>query len=306
MSELPTVSCAGAPRDLGLDQGTALRDAIARAARAVASPARLVRAQRAALRHFPHAYERALGLALGARIADARALALQAALGDAGAAVCCAASRSESGSPLIGRALGPHALFAEPDFVVRTSAPDTDFRSVELVWAWGVAGLVGVNEHGVAVAACAGEGAGAETGAAVGAVTAGLLAQDCLQRFDAVEKAIDWLMRRPAEGSVSLLLADASGATARVEVDGEKRWVVEAAADAPSEAPGIAACGAADVAAALAAQCTASERHDAVSLLAALRHAQPRARVCAIADPATRRLGVAVDGGVLRWYAGGG
>ena len=79
-------SCAGAPRDLGLDQGRAARDAIRADARAHGLPARRDAARaRAALRrggarsaralardlarHFPHLAERAAGLAAGAGVA---------------------------------------------------------------------------------------------------------------------------------------------------------------------------------------------------------------------------------------------
>ena len=55
------------------------------------------------------------------------------------------------------------------------------------------------------------------------AAPAALLAQDCLQRFDRVEKALEWLERRPAGGRARFALADATGAAALFEIDGAER-----------------------------------------------------------------------------------
>jgi hypothetical protein len=52
-----------------------------------------------------------------------------------------------------------------------------------------------------------------------------LLVQDCIQRFDALEPALEWCCSRPAGGAASIVLADAEGRIASVRVDGERRRV---------------------------------------------------------------------------------
>jgi hypothetical protein len=102
MRATPLVRCAGAPRDLGLDQGRAGRDEIRADARAdgfaaavdlrsrwcalrrEASPARAAFARDLA-RHFPHLAERIAGLAAGAGVAPAALLEALATELDAGA-----------------------------------------------------------------------------------------------------------------------------------------------------------------------------------------------------------------------------
>jgi len=88
------VSCDGAPRDLGLDQGQALRAAVRAALAQLSVAERLglarglaARSERDALRYFPHMSERLAGLARGAGVSR-RALAalLAREIGPAGAA----------------------------------------------------------------------------------------------------------------------------------------------------------------------------------------------------------------------------
>ncbi|MDD9801176.1 MAG: hypothetical protein OXU53_01260 [Deltaproteobacteria bacterium] len=77
------IRCAGAPRDMGLDQGAALRSQVRRAARAhwTRRAFEWARGQhkclrRDLLRHFPHQAERMMGLARGAGVGSARLAAL--------------------------------------------------------------------------------------------------------------------------------------------------------------------------------------------------------------------------------------
>src|SRR5512134_3669726 len=92
------VSCAGAPRDLGLDQGRACRDAVRADARALGwdedggwlgalrgrpgpRPPRAL--SRDLARHFPHLDERISGLAAGAGLPrEALLVLLEEELGD--------------------------------------------------------------------------------------------------------------------------------------------------------------------------------------------------------------------------------
>lgn len=232
MSQLPRVVCSGAPRDLGLDQGRFFRDeirrvlashrasALARLRFALAPPAAARAALRETRRFFPHMAERTAGLARGAGVSPL-ALALLSALPE---------PRLDDALRIVATGRGPgiaRAILSSALVVLRESAPDSDYRSLEFVEAARIAPWVGVNEHGLAVGVSAmAAGLRAESDCAA---PAALLAQDCLQRFDRVEKALEWIERRPAGGSARIALADASGASALIEVDGASRKRIESA-----------------------------------------------------------------------------
>jgi hypothetical protein len=277
VSALALVRCAGAPRDLGLDQGGVARgvprghgDALAR------------RVARDLERFFPHHAERMQGIALGARVPEAALAAELAALlhgnpGLAAAAGGCVARSLEA----------PVA-----SLVLRASAPDNDYRSLELATAWSAAAWIGVNEHGLAATATAlPAGEPSLDGCAA---PAQLLVQDVLQRFDTAEKAADWALRRPAGGHASLLLADATGARAAVEIDGRARKLLDAGARVVGLGPvaGVAA---------LEKALAEARAVDANALARLLAEVSAPALV-AVADSAGRRLGVALGGAALVWH----
>jgi hypothetical protein len=221
---IPVLECAGAPRDLGHAQGVALGPALR--ARLATGPALRPdrRVDRDVWRHFPHLAERSAGLARGARIGRASlAVALERELRGGGAAsgglaVGVDAARS-GGDALLVRGFEPRVA---REFRLRRSRPDHGFVSLEATLPWLVACLAGVNEAGLAATArslpCA------EPGPC--AAPALLLVQDCLARFDATEKAVEWCLRRPAGGRASILLADAAGVQLGVLVDGARRRVL--------------------------------------------------------------------------------
>ena len=284
MSTLAFVRCAGAPRDLGLDQGAALRAAI----RAARGPHRADgvarRAGRDLERFFPHHAERMQGISLGARVPEAALAAELAVLlaGDAGLAVAAGG--------LVARSVAatPAAL------VLRASAPDNDYRSLELAPAASPAAWIGVNEHGLSATATALPAA--ETSLTGCAAPGQLLVQDVLQRFDSVEKAADWALRRPAGGHVSLLLADATGRVGGVEIDGRTRRSLGAGEGA------LVGLGPGEAAAALEKALAETRTLDAAALARLL--AEPAgAALVAVADPAGRRLGIAYPGAALEWHA---
>lgn len=251
---LEFVECEGAPRDLGLDQGRAFRDAIRdRAARVGVRGRRrfasllqpLVAGRvlgrgvgRALLRHYPHQAERFDGVALGTELSLESVVALFARetagwdvglRGDALRAEAAIAAEQAGGARVL-RTLG-----GGPDrrWVLRRSRPEIGFRSLEVTLPWLASAVAGVNEAGVAVAIAprtapprAGEGqANSRDGEAVSAV---LLVQECLQRFADLAACLDWCTKRPVWGNSSLLLADASGEVAAVEVAGSVRRVLRA------------------------------------------------------------------------------
>jgi hypothetical protein len=283
VSGVALVRCAGAPRDLGLDQGAGAAKAVRAAGRAARRDALARRVARDLERFFPHHAERTQGISLGARAPEAALAAELAALlgGDAGLAAVAGG--------LVARSVGGTSAA----LVLRASAPDNDYRSLELAPAASAAAWIGVNEHGLAATATA-LPAG-EPSLEGCAAPAQLLVQDVLQRFDTAEKAADWALRRPAGGHASLLVADAAGAAAAVEIDGRSRRVLGA------EAP-LVALGAAAPVAALEKALAEARALDAEALARLLAEASAPALV-AVADPVGRRLGLAQGAASLEWHA---
>ncbi len=119
------------------------------------------------------------------------------------------AAALERPSALLGRGL-------DGAWIVRRSRPEGLFASVEVARPGVAAPLVGVNERGLAAAVLPGRG---ERQAA----PAWLLVQDCLERFESLEPALDWCRVRPGGSGGGLLLMDASGAAASVSFDAERR-----------------------------------------------------------------------------------
>lgn len=223
MSPRPALVCSGAPRDLGLDQGLRFREVIRaeveRRLRGKRGRPAASRVARDAARFYPHMAERAEGIARGARVSSADLAAL---LSDEcrGGGETVAGVRAEGSSSGVWIALSTER---EAPFFVRRSEPENGYHSLEIGIPWRAPALTGVNQHGLAVAA---SGVVSSTASlSTCAAPAALLVQDCLQRFDGVDKALEWCERRPAGGSGSILLADAGGALARVDLEGERREV---------------------------------------------------------------------------------
>jgi len=116
----------------------------------------------------------------------------------------------------------PGVLDGEAGWVLRESRPVVGFRSLEVGLPWLVSSVAGVNEGGLAVVA--GPLLWGSPGRE-GDPTSLLLVQECLQRFEDLDGAIGWCMKRPVEGEQSLVLADASGAVTTVLVSGRERRV---------------------------------------------------------------------------------
>jgi hypothetical protein len=291
---VPEPDCGGAPRDLGFDQGRSVRDELQRAFAALplwrraalrlgrGSP-RFDRAARDLLRHFPQQSECLEGMARGAgvpyRWLVERTAASYAPADPHGVADAPGVALEPPLAPV------PRLLRGVPrPALVRRSQPDGGWNSVELTLPWLGAGLAGVNAGGLAVVGVT------FAAAAPGdpcAAPAGLLVQDCLARFDSVAGARDWCIGRPAGGRGALLLADAGGAVAAVEIDGGERRAV-AAKD------GLLLEGAAAPDA--AGRLRTAAPGDAAAAAAALG-----GRVVVI-DPAERRLGLFGAGGEAAWW----
>ena len=236
--------------------------------------------------------ERNAGLARGAGVSRLDLAALLAReLDGRGEALVAAAPERTSGGALLAAAVS-----SVGNLVLRRSAPDNDHASIEVARPWLVPALAGVNVHGLAVAVTGlGERSPGEAGCMA---PASLLGQDCLQRFDTVEKAVDWCAGRPSGGRFALLLADAAGNAARVLAEGSGRRV-----DWPRDGVLIGA-GPEPVNAALEKACAARRQIDAAALRDVLREAGASAAAWVLLDPAGARLGFwPGDGSEPGWFA---
>jgi hypothetical protein len=177
-------------------------------------------------RHFPQLAERLEGVARGAHVST-RILfgALARELGSVwqgeppatgAAALWAFAPRWTAGGATIAWA----ARSAETRWRVRQSRPENGLVSLEVVAPWFPGGVAGVNAAGLAVA-CSTLDAPLASGSC--AAPAFLLVQECLQRFEGVEGAEEWCLNRPAGGHATILLVDAQGALAGVQVAGAER-----------------------------------------------------------------------------------
>jgi hypothetical protein len=190
-----------------------------------------------------------------------------------------------------GRALLGRSCGAPEPGAVRHSAPDNDYRSVELGPVLGVAATIGVNEHGLAAMVSASPPAPAALEGC--AAPAALLVQDVLQRFDSVDKAMEWVLRRPAGGVASLLFADATGALGGVRVEGRSRRALE------PDGGLLFALAALDQRVSLEKAAAGLLRLDAEGLAKSLASTGPS--TVAVVDPSGRRLGVAHSAGIT-WH----
>lgn len=241
------IECAGHPRDLGFEQGLALRSAIRRRVEEAGLPARRGRRPRLAaltsgsvrgsgtgretIRHFTHLAERVDGLARGADVPLDSLLALQATADrekGAAQALCVLDREAESGANML-------RTLPASSWLVRRSRPEVGFISLEITEPWLVSALAGINEAGLAVCMVTADAATlspAKEPARAGSASASyhLLVQECLQRFADVEAGMAWSMSRPAAGEGTILLADAGGHRGAVRFQGEHRQAHEAEA----------------------------------------------------------------------------
>ena len=233
------ITCEGAPRDLGLDQGRACRDAIRADVRALGWEAeggwlaawrrpRGMHPRRSLVRdlarHFPHLDERTTGLAAGADLPrEALLVLLEEELGD-GPVLAVGVTLERGAVQLVARL---HTPFPPTGLVARIARPDGGYPYLALTRPGVAAALAGVNAHGLA-GVVEGIDPPASRGRERCGVSGALLLDQCLERLDSVEKALDWCERRPGGGRARLVFADASGASAAIDVNGDTRTRYEA------------------------------------------------------------------------------
>lgn len=232
---METLRCEGTPRALGLDQGRVCASAIrvwlvSRGLRARPRTLPTLRrltggatlgagVGREVVRHYPHLVERMSGIARAARVPIESLMddVVASAYGGgdhpltAPAVAVGAREASDASSAVIARALAP-----DLPWIARGSQPEIGFGSVEITLPWLVGGIAGLNEAGLAAVVASSPSGSVEPGLA--AAPAWLLVQDCLQRFAALDASLEWCLRRPCTGEFSLLLGDAEGEFAVVDV----------------------------------------------------------------------------------------
>lgn len=223
--------CEGAPRDVGLDQGRAFASELRaqfdrqprwrrwrqRLGARTPATAPLTRDLR---RHYPQQSETIEGLETGARVPYAwfaERLAHEFMTATLGGAASAAAIAAQSELTSVGSLIARSFAVAP---CVRRSRPEGGFVSIELTLPWFSSAFAGINEGGLGLASVALPGDPTASGCSV---PAPLLVQDCLARFDGIHAALDWCFGRPAGGRAVILMADASGAVAGVEIDGAAR-----------------------------------------------------------------------------------
>jgi len=246
----PVIECVGDPRAMGHCQGLAHRAVIQQ--HIVASGGKLGRSRwptlaaltsgrdlgrgtgREVIRHYTHLAERMAGIARNADVSLASLMELfeqstsgaapEDELVAAAVAVGARASEDANGDPLVVRTLRGSSFEHSP-WVLRRSRPEVGFASAEITLPWLATAVAGINAAGVAVAMApraASYGGGVNAGAVNlrNAPHAVLLVQECLQRFEDISGCLDWCRKRPRSGNVSLIIADAAGHLARIEVEG--------------------------------------------------------------------------------------
>ena len=243
------VSFEGAPRDLGLDQGRACRDAIRADARALGweSPAgwltRFRQRQgvgadpalgRDLAHHFPHLDERLSGLAAGAGLPrDALLVLLEEELRGDVVMQTAGVTRGPTGAPIV--ALRLRTPIPPTGLLARTCRPEGGYPHVSLTRPALVAALAGVNERGLAGAAEVFDPpARGRSGNRCGTPSL-LLLDQCIERLDTVEKALEWCERRPGAGHARFVFADAEGSVGAIDLDARSRTRVEPLELAPDE-----------------------------------------------------------------------
>jgi len=232
------IECSGHPRDLGYQQGLALRGPIRQCAEQAGLSTRRSRwpslaaftsgatrgsgSAREMIRHFTHLAERSDGLARGADIPLDSLLRLQAlplpGKSD-GWALC---SSDQEGQVAVSLSL------AESSGLVRRSLPEVGFASLEVTSPWHVSAWGGVNEAGLAACIVPDAAQGTpplDDPAPPGppAASIQLFVQECLQRFEDVEAGTGWCMDRPAAGEGTIVLGDAAGHRGAIRFAGGSR-----------------------------------------------------------------------------------
>ena len=244
------VFCGGSPRDMGFAQGEALRETIAvaydslreleafqlmrpwwlpfAAFRRAASRKAAGQFREPLAKDCPEMVQRLLGMADGARITP-EALYLMngleaylcnmsdclsaAAVASACSAVAMRGSRSADGMPVIARNFDYLPLI-QPFYSLRSCQPTGGFRSLEFTIAPMCGAIDGMNEEGLCITYNYAYAAGPTEPAA----PISMAICEAMARCRNVQEAADWICSRPRFGAGILMLADAEGDLASLEL----------------------------------------------------------------------------------------
>jgi hypothetical protein len=241
--------CSGRHREMGLAQGDAQRSKILAAQAALAElesfrleqpwwlPFRAFRrfaewkAERILesplARQYPQSSARLLAIADGAGVRpgtvyllNAIETLLSAVRGHvivpppgACSAVAVRGGRSSTGEPIIAKNFD-YLPLVQPFYMLRESRPDDGLRSIEFTVA-PLAGTVdGINEKGL----CICNNYAFTTDTAAPTATISMLIAEALERCTTVSEAAEWIASQPRWGAGLLMLADATGDIASLEV----------------------------------------------------------------------------------------
>lgn len=175
--------------------------------------------------HYPDQYERMRGIAAGAEVALHRLFLAPAieivlnrtiyAMPPAGAcsAVAITGDRSATGEPVIAKNFDYPRAGLET-YLARHSRPRGGARSLDVTHSPLAGSHEGINEHGLAVT----YNYGSFRGRPAARVSITTLVQELLERCATVDEAVALLRVRPRSGGALLMLADASGELASVEL----------------------------------------------------------------------------------------
>lgn len=251
------IECVGDPRAMGHGQGLAHRTAIQASIATLGASTRRSRlpslfaltsgsdlgggAGREVIRHYTHLAERMAGIARNADVPFSSLMQLFCASTCGAAperelvanAVAIGAREVEDivAGPLVLRSLAGSS-FDVSHWILRKSLPEVGFASAEITLPWLATAVAGINQAGIAIAMAPRSesyGGGVNAGAVNPrhAPHAVLLVQECLQRFEDLAGCLDWCRKRPRSGNVSLVIADAVGRVAKVEIEGLECRIVE-------------------------------------------------------------------------------
>ena len=242
------VVCRGEPREMGQQQGTALRNRIhaLRGELARLEPFRLHQpawlpygayrwlAERKTSRYLgralpgndPGMRERLTGIAEGAQISRGAAClfnALEPLLSSAGGCITCGhgcsavavrGNRSAAGEPVIARNFD-YLPLVQPYYILRETRPTRGLRSLEFTLAPLAGAVDGLNEAGLCVVY---DYAFALDQPAAPAPSISMAISGALARCGTVAEAAEYLAACPRWGAALLMLADADGDIASLEL----------------------------------------------------------------------------------------
>lgn len=250
----PTV-CTGSPRELGFDQGVAIAEQVRGSHRVLREleafqmmrpgwlphGAFVRMAERRATRSWrrtisracPGSAERAAGIAEGAGVragavhllnvlepmmADLRDLTDAPPLG--GCSALAVAATGSSGEPMIARNFDYLPLI-QPYYLLRDSRPTAGLRSLDFTCAPLAGAVDGMNEAGLCITTNYAYVDDEPTGAG----TISMAVAAALARCETVADAVAFLSNRPRWGGGLVMLADASGALASLELSNSRAAV---------------------------------------------------------------------------------